>query len=147
MGCHVLLRGIFPTQGLNPHLLCSLHWQVSSLPLVPPVKLIHPPGEDKPFKGQYQLTQIPFSRFSCVCLGLQINITRGHYSLLFHELRNSQTFTSKVVVVSSTTWWVNFLAIPRDTGFPQHSLFLEYHKNFNLNILGIQCSEFTSSMP
>ena len=28
--------GIFRTQGLNPHLLCFLHWQVGSLPLVPP---------------------------------------------------------------------------------------------------------------
>ena len=24
-GCHVLLQGIFPAQGLNPHLLCLLH--------------------------------------------------------------------------------------------------------------------------
>ena len=30
VGCHFLLQGIFPTQGLNPH---SLHWQVDSLPL------------------------------------------------------------------------------------------------------------------
>ena len=30
-----LLQGIFPTQGLNPHLLHLLHWQVGSLPLVP----------------------------------------------------------------------------------------------------------------
>ena len=28
--CHVLLQGIFPNQGSNPHLL---HWQVDSLPL------------------------------------------------------------------------------------------------------------------
>ena len=28
--------GIFPTQGLNPCLLCLLHWQVSSLPAEPP---------------------------------------------------------------------------------------------------------------
>ena len=27
--------GIFLTQGLNPHLLCFLHWQAGSLPLVP----------------------------------------------------------------------------------------------------------------
>ena len=26
------------TQGLNPHLLCLLHWQAGSLPLVPPGK-------------------------------------------------------------------------------------------------------------
>ena len=25
VGCHVLLQGIFPTQGLNPSLLCLLH--------------------------------------------------------------------------------------------------------------------------
>ena len=28
-------RGIFLTQGLNPHLLCPLNWQAGSLPLVP----------------------------------------------------------------------------------------------------------------
>ena len=38
MGCHALLQKIFPTQGPNPHLLCFLHWQASSLPLAPPVK-------------------------------------------------------------------------------------------------------------
>jgi len=30
MGCHFLLQGIFPTQGLN---LCLLRWQADSLPL------------------------------------------------------------------------------------------------------------------
>ena len=35
MGCHVLLQVIFPTQGLNPHLLCLLHWQADSLQVVP----------------------------------------------------------------------------------------------------------------
>ena len=36
MGCHSLLQGIFPTQGSNPRLFHLLHWQVGSLPLVPP---------------------------------------------------------------------------------------------------------------
>ena len=31
VGCHCLLQGIFPTQGLNPRLLCLLHLQVGSL--------------------------------------------------------------------------------------------------------------------
>ena len=31
-------QGLFPTQGLNPHRLCLLHWQVGSLPLGPPGK-------------------------------------------------------------------------------------------------------------
>ena len=35
---HALLQRIFPTQGLNPHLLHLLHWQAGSLPLVPPGK-------------------------------------------------------------------------------------------------------------
>ena len=40
MGCHVFLQEIFPTQGSNAHLLHLLHWQVGSLPEVPPEK--HP---------------------------------------------------------------------------------------------------------
>ena len=38
VGCHVLLQGIFPTQGSNPGLLCLLYWQAGSLPLAPPGK-------------------------------------------------------------------------------------------------------------
>ena len=38
VGCHALLQEIVPTQGLNPHLLCLLHWWVGSLPLAPPGK-------------------------------------------------------------------------------------------------------------
>ena len=33
--CHAFLQGIFLTQGLNPHLLCLLHWQAGSSPLAP----------------------------------------------------------------------------------------------------------------
>ena len=33
VACHFPLQGIFPTQGLNPCLLCLLYWQVDSLPL------------------------------------------------------------------------------------------------------------------
>ena len=32
------LQDIFLTQGLTPRLLCLLHWQAGSLPLVPPGK-------------------------------------------------------------------------------------------------------------
>ena len=35
VGCHALLQGILLTQGSNPRLL---HWQMGSLPLVPPGK-------------------------------------------------------------------------------------------------------------
>ena len=33
---HAFLQGIFLTHGLNPCLLCLLHWQAGSLPLAPP---------------------------------------------------------------------------------------------------------------
>ena len=33
VGCQVFLQGIFLTQGLNPCLLCLLHWQAGSLSL------------------------------------------------------------------------------------------------------------------
>ena len=38
MGCHFILHGIFPTQGSKPSVLLLLHWQVGSLPLLPPWK-------------------------------------------------------------------------------------------------------------
>ena len=33
VSCHFFLWGIFLTQGLNPCLLCLLHWQADSVPL------------------------------------------------------------------------------------------------------------------
>ena len=30
VGCHFLFKGTFPTQELNPGLLCFLHWEVDS---------------------------------------------------------------------------------------------------------------------
>ena len=35
VSCHALLQGIFPTWRINLWLLCLLHWQACSLPLVP----------------------------------------------------------------------------------------------------------------
>ena len=39
--CHFLLQGIFLTQGLNPCLLCLLHWQAGSLPRAPHGKPVY----------------------------------------------------------------------------------------------------------
>ena len=38
VGCHFLLQEIFAIQGSRLHLLCILHWEAGSLPLVPPGK-------------------------------------------------------------------------------------------------------------
>ena len=44
VGCHVLLQGIFLTQGSNLCLLCLLNWQAGSLPLALPGKPIYTIG-------------------------------------------------------------------------------------------------------
>ena len=38
VGCHFLLQGIFPTQGLNPRPFHLLHWQGRFFPTAPPGK-------------------------------------------------------------------------------------------------------------
>ena len=43
VGCHALLQGIFPTQGLS---LCLLQQQADSIPLMPPGKLLGTWGAD-----------------------------------------------------------------------------------------------------
>ena len=48
VSCHVLLQGIFQTQGLNLRLLCFLHWQADSLPLThlgSPIKSVLTPSK------------------------------------------------------------------------------------------------------
>ena len=40
VGCHFLLQGIVQTQGLNWRLQHLLHWQASSLPLVPTLEAL-----------------------------------------------------------------------------------------------------------
>ena len=46
VGCHSLLQGIFPIQGLNPDLL---HWQAGSLPVAPSGKPL--PSHTPPFSS------------------------------------------------------------------------------------------------
>ena len=40
VGCCFLLQGILLIQGSDPHFLSLLHWEVGSLPLAPPGKLL-----------------------------------------------------------------------------------------------------------
>ena len=67
MGCHALLQGIFPTQGLNPHLLQLLHcrWVLTAEPRGKPrntgvgsLTLLQQIFPTQPFR--YDLNQIPY---------------------------------------------------------------------------------------
>ena len=55
MGCHSFLQGIFPTQGSNLYLLCLLHWQVGSLPLVSPGKTTCRTDKISKWSGPWEL--------------------------------------------------------------------------------------------
>ena len=73
VGCHLLLQGIFPTKGLNLHLLHRMHWQADSLALcllrnqcskyVTIIKIC----EKNP-----EMTFFPFSRFLKSFVGKEI---------------------------------------------------------------------------
>ena len=65
VGCHALLQGIFPIQGLNMSLLHLLHWHAGSLPLAPPGKPpVIPQTSLKKLFSEYLLdpTTIPGTR-------------------------------------------------------------------------------------
>ena len=51
LGCHFFLQGVLPTQGSCSCLLCLLHWQAGSLPLVPP---------GKPYQSHTQLKNVAY---------------------------------------------------------------------------------------
>ena len=55
VGCHFILQGIFGTQGLNPCVLCVLHWQADYLPTEPP---------GSPAWGSFPMSQLFTIRWS-----------------------------------------------------------------------------------
>ena len=68
VGSHSLLQGIFPTQGLNPHRLCLLHWQAGSLPLAPPGMSLRQAGSRAwGFRGHFI--------FKCLFASVNLKIT------------------------------------------------------------------------
>ena len=83
VGCHILLQRIFLTQGSNPRFLHILHWQVGSLPLVPPSTV------NKESLACYWLTPLPRKRWSrsssCwALLSLGVRALPSGLSILFN---------------------------------------------------------------
>ena len=67
VGCHFLLWGIFLSQGSYLCPLCLLHWQASSLPLVPP--------------GEPCLHISAIAKNSAMSIGLQISLQDPNFIL------------------------------------------------------------------
>ena len=115
VGCHFLLQGIFPTQGLNPYLLCLLHWR----------QILYPwSHQGTPWVGCSSLyfkgtPLVAMLRLDCrVCQFRRFSVTK------FHKLGslNQQKPSSKVSRAES------FLAIPGEMagGCCQSLVFLAF---------------------
>ena len=78
VGCHALLLGIFPTQGLNLHLLCLLHWWAGSLPLPPPGKPLSGLLRAKAFFHWPPLPQLTKLHLFSFIIFSQIDLTQVH---------------------------------------------------------------------
>jgi len=75
VACRALLQGIFLTKGLNPHLFYLQHWEVRSLPLVPPGK---PSLCSCALSNTYWLVQCPWLYSTCTCLILYLSMYLKH---------------------------------------------------------------------
>ena len=103
--CHFLLQGIFPTQGLNPHLLRLLNWQVGSLPL-------------EPLFISYTISKyfLSFSRLSvCFVCGFLC------YSKAFVSLKKKK----KSLEASSSVWWIEHMNL---SSFPFEIINMEFQR-------------------
>ena len=99
-GCHFPLQETFQTQGLNPSLLCLLHWQVGSLPLshlgIPVVT----------HKAQENLYQLSYAHFSppglCCCRGYGLVAVPGTLWILTRAVPPAwNTFPLDICIINS----------------------------------------------
>ena len=91
VGCHALLQGIFPTQGLNPSLLCLLHWQMDSLPPVPPGKLKTAIPISNLVRNQYKRNTTKIEILSSLYCRLTFFINHSYTNFTYVQL---QLFTN-----------------------------------------------------
>ena len=80
VGCHSLFQRIFPTQGLNPSLLCLLCWQACSLPLAPP--------------GNKQMLSNNRHSIALRILGVRTRLSFGDTSIHLHKKNGKSSPTA-----------------------------------------------------
>ena len=91
VGCHTLLQGIFPTQGLHLSLLCLLDWQEDSLPLVPPGKPLNQNYSLVKSTSNFKTVVLHIKHFLCESLASIVvgNVYRKKYYLpLWKKIEN-----------------------------------------------------------
>ena len=101
VGCHLLLQGIFPTQGSNQSLLRLLHWRVGSLPLVPP---------GKPYNNIFLSKYWGINRLFCCCYCCRNWRDYPKFHMKVWRPQNSQNNLEKEHSWRThTPWFQNFL--------------------------------------
>ena len=105
VGCHFLLQGIFPIQGSNLHLLCLLHWQVDSLPLMPPGK-----PNLKTTLSKLR-THLLFIVYFLLPPHFQTSVTIYHFMYVFHRKRYHFIFTILTPLSSQRLAWCRWSRI------------------------------------
>ena len=82
--CHFLLQGIFPTQGLNPCLLCLLHWKANFL---------SPSQPGSPYRlRQHKFIVLQFYRSKVWCGSNGLKSKSLHNFILFWRLQKRICF-------------------------------------------------------
>ena len=98
--CHFLLQGIFPTQGLNPGLLCLLQRQADSLPTVPPRK---PPIFISYYIHLWMRIHTYVSKISQNCISV-LTLQYIPLRIFSDEPRTKESISTSYIIYSDT--WV-----------------------------------------
>ena len=98
VGCHFLLQGVFPTQGLNPCLLRLLHWQADSL-------------LSTTWEAHINYTEIYTHIYMSICMFVQLNCFAIYLNL--HNIVNQLYFTK----TKQTASWKNLREYSSEESF------------------------------
>ena len=106
--CHNLLQRIFPTQGLNSHLLCLLHQQGDSLPLLPPGKPI---------------SMYTYTRKVCICVCVYVYTLTHNPILAIWDHFHNQGSKGKIcwhiqIIVHTIAHFLSLLTLPPPVFYP-----------------------------
>ena len=130
VGCHAFIQGIFLIQGLNPHLLCLLHWQIGSLPLTPPENpyinihmcvCLHIHTQIHKYIKKLSGVLLQFSFQNRYIFTLHYPSCQLHIEILIITKRRYQIFGSSQKIISLFFYtkpylWIKIIPLPNGNG-------------------------------
>ena len=98
VGCHALLQGIGPIQGLNPCLLHPLHWQAGSLPPAPPGKSLVAALKTSERSSSFSLRPGALNTEVCWLTRETVRRTLPCYAWESFPVKRRQNFTAHYII-------------------------------------------------